>query len=78
MKAANDVAPSCSTPLLEQKSDSALGLDGLILALSQLTEALIQQAEAISQLAMSNEALANAVSSQPEEEEDFPGLSKYL
>jgi hypothetical protein len=78
VKAANDAVPSCSTLLPEQKSDSALGLDGLILAMSQLTEALIQQAEAISQLAMSNEALANAVASQPEEEEDSQGLSKYL
>jgi len=68
VKAANDAVPSCSTPLPEQKSDSGLDLDGLILALSQLTEALVQQAEAISQLAMSNESLANAVASQPEED----------
>lgn len=68
MQAANDAVPSCSTQLPEQRSDSAPDLDGLILALSQLTEALIQQAEAISQLAMSNEALANAVASQPEED----------
>jgi len=67
VKAANDAVPSSLPQSQGQKSDSAPGLDGLILALSQLTEALIQQAEAISQLAMSNEARANAVMSQPDD-----------
>jgi len=60
VKAANDAVPSSLPQSQGQKSDSAPGLDGLILALSQLTEALIQ-------LAMSNEARANAVMSQPDD-----------
>lgn len=69
------VAEESGSPalLLKQSSDSVPGLESLIQALRELTEALIQQAEAISQLAMSNEALANAVMSQPDGEEAESG-----
>lgn len=75
MKAANDAEPSCSQASLEPKSDSEPDLDGrlvlamshLTVALAELTEGLTQQAAAISELAMSNQALADAVTSQPDE-----------
>lgn len=78
MKAANDAEPNSLPQSQEQKSDSEPGLDGrlvlamshLTIALAELTEGLTKQAEAISQLAMSNEALADAVTSQPDEGEE--------
>lgn len=78
MQAANDAGQSSLMQSPEPKSDSGPGLDGrlvmamshLTIALAELTEGLTKQAEAISQLAMSNEALADAVTSQPDEGEE--------
>lgn len=47
-----------------------MAMSHLTIALAELTEGLTKQAEAISQLAMSNEALADAVTSQPDEGEE--------
>lgn len=78
MKAANDAGQSSLMQSPEQKSDSepdlawrlVMAMSHLTIALAELTEGLTKQAEAISQLAMSNQALADAVTSQPDEGEE--------
>ena len=70
MPDANDAVNASNECSPKELSDSAPDSERLIQSLQSLTEALIQQAEAISQLAMSNVALADAVTSQPDEDEE--------
>lgn len=70
MPDANDAVNASKECSPMQIGVSGLDLADLIQGLTQLANALVQQSEAISQLAMSNVALADAVTSQPEEDEE--------